>query len=59
MLILSRNRDEQIMIGDDIVITVVGVYPSGKIRLGITAPKDTPVHRREVYEAIKREGGSK
>ena len=50
MLVLSRQRDQTIMIGDDIEITVVD-----KVRLGITAPKSVPVHRKEVYEAIRRE----
>ena len=57
MLVLSRHRDEQIMIGDDIVITVIEIRKSGQIGLGIEAPKDMPVHRREVYEAIQRERG--
>ncbi len=54
MLVLSRHRDESIMIGDDIVITVVDIR-GDKVRLGIDAPQDVPVHRREVYEAIQRE----
>lgn len=54
MLVLSRHRDESIMIGDDIVITVVDVR-GDKVRLGIDAPTDIPVHRQEVYEAIQRE----
>lgn len=54
MLILSRQRDETIMIGDDIEITVVDVRGE-KVRLGINAPPNIPVHRKEVYEAIKRE----
>ena len=54
MLVLSRQRDETIMIGDDIEITVVDIR-GDKVRLGITAPKHVPVHRKEVYEAIKRE----
>lgn len=53
MLILSRKRDESIVIGDDIVITVVDIR-GDKVRLGIEAPRDTPVHRQEVYEAIQR-----
>lgn len=53
-LILSRKRDEQIIIGDDIVITVVDLR-GDKVCLGIDAPKSLSVHRREVYEAIKRE----
>lgn len=54
MLVLSRQRDETIMIGDDIEITVVDIR-GDKVRLGITAPTTIPVHRKEVYEAIKRE----
>jgi carbon storage regulator len=53
MLVLSRHRDEQIMLGDDIVLTVVDIR-GDKVRLGIAAPSTVPVHRREVYEAIKR-----
>ena len=56
MLVLSRQRDESIMIGDDVEITIVDVR-GDKVRLGITAPPEIPVHRREVYESIKREGG--
>ena len=54
MLVLSRHRDESIMIGDDVVITVVDIR-GDKVRLGINAPTDIQVHRQEVYEAIKRE----
>lgn len=54
MLVLSRHRDESIMIGDDVVITVVDIR-GDKVRLGIDAPQHVPVHRQEVYEAIKRE----
>lgn len=54
MLVLSRQRDETIMIGDDIEITVVDIR-GDKVRLGITAPKQIAVHRKEVYEAIKKE----
>ena len=54
MLVLSRQRDESIMIGDNIVITVVDVR-GDKVRLGIEAPTEIPVHRHEVYEAIKRD----
>lgn len=54
MLVLSRQRDESIIIGDHIVITVVDVR-GDKVRLGIDAPKEVPVHRQEVYEAIQRE----
>ena len=51
MLVLSRKKDESIVIADNIVITVVEVR-GDKVRLGIVAPKDVPVHREEVYEAI-------
>ncbi|MEO6056263.1 MAG: carbon storage regulator CsrA [Gemmatimonadales bacterium] len=54
MLVLSRQRDETIMIGDDIEITVVDIR-GDKIRLGINAPRHVSVHRKEVYEAIQRE----
>ncbi len=54
MLVLSRHRDESIMIGDDVVITIVDIR-GDKVRLGIEAPQNIPVHRQEVYEAIKRE----
>lgn len=54
MLVLSRHRDESIMIGDDVVVTIVDIR-GDKVRLGINAPQDVPVHRQEVYEAIQRE----
>ena len=54
MLVLSRQRDETIMIGDDVEITIVDIR-GDKVRLGITAPATVPVHRKEVYEAIQRE----
>ncbi|MDH3717393.1 MAG: carbon storage regulator CsrA [Planctomycetota bacterium] len=54
MLVLSRQRDESIMIGDNIVVTIVDVR-GDKVRLGIEAPTEIPVHRQEVYEAIQRE----
>lgn len=54
MLVLSRKKDEVIMIGDDVVITVVDIR-GDKVRLGINAPTEMPVHRQEVYEAIQRE----
>jgi carbon storage regulator len=53
-LVLSRHRDESIIIGDDIVITVVDIR-GDKCRLGIVAPLAISVHRQEVYEAIQRE----
>ena len=51
MLILSRKRNEQIVIGDGIVITVVAVR-GGNVRLGVEAPPHVSVHRQEVYQAI-------
>jgi carbon storage regulator len=54
MLVLSRQRDESIMIGDKVVITIVDIR-GDKVRLGITAPQEIPVHRQEVYDAIQRE----
>ncbi|MBL8889565.1 MAG: carbon storage regulator CsrA [Planctomycetaceae bacterium] len=54
MLVLSRHRDESIMIGDNVMITIVDIR-GDKVRLGIEAPQEIPVHRQEVYEAIKRE----
>ena len=58
MLVLSRQKDESIIIGDDVEVTIVDVR-GNKVRLGITAPKNISVHRREVYEAIQREKGQK
>lgn len=54
MLVLSRQRDESIIIGDNIEITVVDIRGE-KVRLGINAPHHIPVHRKEVYDAILRE----
>ena len=54
MLVLSRQKDESIMINDNIEITIVDVR-GDKVRLGITAPRDVSVHRKEVYEAIQKE----
>jgi len=54
MLVLSRQKDESIIIGDDIEITIVDVR-GDKVRLGITAPREVSVHRREVYDAIHKE----
>ncbi len=58
MLVLSRQKDESIIIGDNVEITIVDVR-GDKVRLGITAPKDVPVHRREVFDAIQREKAAK
>ncbi len=54
MLVLSRQRDESIVIGENVIITVVDIR-GDKVRLGIDAPSEVPVHRREVYDAIQRE----
>jgi len=56
LLILTRKRNERIMIGDSIEVTVVDIRGE-QVQLGINAPKEVPVHRREVYEAIVRENG--
>jgi len=53
MLVLSRKKDESIVINNDITIVVVEIR-GDKVRLGVEAPKDVPVHRREVFEAIAR-----
>jgi len=53
MLVLSRKKNESIIINDDITIVVVEIR-GDKVRLGIDAPKEVPVHRNEVYEAIRR-----
>ena len=54
MLVLSRQRDETIMIGDDIELTIVDIR-GDKVRVGISAPNSVSVHRKEVYEAIRKE----
>jgi carbon storage regulator len=53
MLVLSRKKNESIIINDHITVTVVEIR-GDKVRLGIEAPKDVSVHRREVYEAIRQ-----
>lgn len=58
MLVLSRKTDESIIVGDNIRIVVVEVR-GDKVRLGIEAPSDIPVHRQEVYEAIKQNKAKK
>jgi carbon storage regulator len=52
MLVLSRKKNESIIISDNITVTVIEIR-GDKVRLGIEAPKDVTVHRREVYEAIQ------
>ena len=54
MLVLSRRRDETIMIGDDIEISIVDIK-GDTVRVGINAPRSVTVHRKEIYEAIKAE----
>lgn len=58
MLVLSRCKDESIMIGEKVQIMIVDIS-GDRIRLGITAPKSIPVHRKEVYEAIRRQENDK
>jgi carbon storage regulator len=54
MLVLTRQRDESIMVGDDVEVTLVDIR-GDKVRIGITAPRHVSVHRKEIYEAIQRE----
>ncbi len=54
MLVLSRKKDEKIVIGDNITVMLIEIR-GDKVRLGIEAPKEITVHRQEVYDAIKRE----
>lgn len=53
MLVLSRRTGESVVIGDDVVVTVLEVKGDGGVRLGIDAPRSTRVHRAEVYAAVK------
>ena len=55
MLVLSRNKNESIMVSEDVEITILNIC-GNKVRLGITAPRFIPVHRKEVFEAIQNEG---
>ena len=57
MLVLTRKTNQSIMIGDEIEVTVLAVSRD-KIRLGITAPRDVPVFRKEVYVSIQEEDGN-
>ncbi len=57
-MVLSRQKDESIIIGDDVEITIVDVR-GDKVRLGINAPRSISVHRKEIYEAIQREKAEK
>jgi len=54
MLVLSRQKNESIIIGDDVEITIVDVR-GDKVRLGINAPKKISVHRKEIYDIIQNE----
>lgn len=56
MLILTRRVGETLMIGDNVTVTVLGVK-GNQVRIGINAPKDLAVHREEIFQRIKREGG--
>ena len=58
MLVLSRKKNESIVINNDITIFIVEIR-GDKVRLGIDAPPTVPVHRREVYDAIQRQNASK
>ena len=54
MLVLSRKKNDSIVIGDNVVITIVDVR-GDKVRLGIEAPREVPVHRKEIFDQIVRE----
>ena len=54
MLVFTRKKDESLIIGTDIEVTILSIG-SGNVKVGITAPRNISVHRHEVYEAIKRE----
>jgi len=54
MLVLSRKRDESIIIGDDVVVTIIDIKGE-QVKLGVSAPKYISIHRKEVYEAIQAE----
>ena len=54
MLVLQRTLEESVIIGDDIIVKIVDVR-GDKVRLGITAPKESSVHRKEIYDAIQQE----
>jgi len=54
MLVLSRQSEESVMIGENVRVTVVAIR-GNRVQLGISAPRSVPVHRREIYEAINRQ----
>ena len=54
MLVLSRNKQESIIIGDDIIVTIIDVR-GDKVRVGIQAPRDVSVHRQEIWDKIQKE----
>ena len=56
MLILTRRVGETLIIGDEVTVTVLGVK-GNQVRIGVNAPKDVSVHREEIYELIRKEGG--
>ena len=56
MLVLTRSQNESIQIGDDVNVMVVEIR-GDKVRLGVSAPRETPVHRLEIYKAILRNEG--
>ena len=57
MLILSRKIDQSIMIGDNVKIMIIDIR-GDKVRVGVEAPKDIPVHREEIYTTIQKEKGN-
>ena len=57
MLILTRRMNETLMVGDDVSVTVLGIN-GNQVRIGVKAPRHIPVHRKEVYDKIKKEESS-